>query len=43
MRERGLKWWEGVSGGAELFSGLISHVDTCHLYFQCLPYSHVSM
>lgn len=35
---------EVVSGaGLELFSGLISHIDTYHLYFQCLPYFCVSM
>lgn len=36
-------WGGGEGDGAVLFSGLISHIDTYHLYFQCLPYSRVSV
>ncbi len=43
LGERGVKWWVGVRGGAMLFSGLISHIDSYHLYFQCLPYFCVSV
>lgn len=39
VRERGAKGWVSVEGGAVL---LISHIDTYHLNFQCLPYSRVS-